>query len=725
MRSTSVVIILFACCVLSAQTVSAGPAKVDVGATFVDALNRRDLPATMALIDTRELTKRIGSGAFDQALIPRFVETYFRIRETQFQTARLLRTTTRAGQTLAVVRLDAKAPGYDYLEVIFEPRPSGGYEAVDWYIFDRGELFSDFVSLNAKLAIGDPEILHALFGDMQFDDDLKGRIGCFATFLSAGQRKDALQAMGQLPIPIAQSRYVLLRGAELAGGVDQAAYQRIENTLISKYGNDPNVAFTLLGYYLAEKQTDALLRATLMVEQRVGPDVTMDIIRSEGLLHAGAYDAALWYAQEAVRVEPDSQFAWNRLASSYVQSKDYSRAVAIYRVIQGRFGTKFDRHGFEGDVRFADFVKSGPFDQWLPREGRSEGARNVVPASSPESAAASLVNAFKECDEHALGSLIDTGALAVRTAKLTHTALIQPLYQSSKDSLIRSLLLPSCGPEHATVKLVRSTARAGEKLALLRIVWPNLGFDYLEFVLEPDLTGQYRVVDWYQLSRGEMHSGYTVEMQRVLDAPDDTGTSHSELLDQLGRVETLHQEGHYADELGALSDLPGAVAGSRPFLLWRSQAALLANRKGEYERVLDIIAAQYGADPSLTISMIDYYLKENQFDKALERINAIEQRVGSDAFTDLLKAGVKSRSGAHDQAIALILHAVEIEPGLSPAWAALAREYVESKNYSRAVVTYQALEFRFGMRYTREGFFRDPDFAEFTQSQEFQRWLPQ
>lgn len=127
-----------------------------------------------------------------------------------------------------------------------------------------------------------------------------------------------------------------------------------------------------------------------------------------------------------MRVEPDAEYAWNMLAVRYVMLKDYSRAIWVYRSVQTRFGRKFDRGSFESNSQMADFVQSEAFEQWLPRGQAARGADTAPPNSTPQSLGASLTKAIKACDEHALGALIDTGALAIRVAKPTHEPPARP-----------------------------------------------------------------------------------------------------------------------------------------------------------------------------------------------------------------------------------------------------------------------------------------------------------
>lgn len=122
---------LLACGALAGRPVSAEEDKAKVAVSFVNAWNQHDVPSLLALTDARELAHRIGLPSVDEAGARKLVEQEFRYRETLQETARLTRTTSGANQVLAMVRIDGKAPGDDYLELVLEPRAPGGYRVVD------------------------------------------------------------------------------------------------------------------------------------------------------------------------------------------------------------------------------------------------------------------------------------------------------------------------------------------------------------------------------------------------------------------------------------------------------------------------------------------------------------------------------------------------------------------------------------------------------------------
>ena len=741
MRLTPIVSSIIVCCTLILMPPSVAQPTETIGASLVDTLNGHDAQAVVASFDTQQLTRRIGVASLDETKVRQLVAATFQNLLGQGQSIKLLQTRARGNQTLVLTRLDSQDPGLDYLEFLCEPRSSGGYQVIDWYSLRFGDLFGAMIATPYKLQAGDPETLRALFGTTPIDTDTKAKLALWGAQINAGEDKEARATLEQLPTAIVESRYLLLQALRLASkDNDRTAAGLVAGRLAEKYSTDPAVALRLLNYYIAQRQTEALFRAAAILEQRVGPDIVSNLARAEALWNGQARDQSMWYTQQAVRVEPDSRLAWARLAARYARLEDYATAVSVYRSMETKFGMKFDRAYFEsGDKCWeggeegnncVDFLRSDAFNQWLPLDAPAAG-KHAEPAQppppTPASVANSLVQAINDCSTDTVYNLVDTGDLAVRIEKLAHTPYI--ITRQSKYIVVGNILLAKCesklGP--VAVKLMRVGDLDGEKRALVRYYWTQSGgSDYVEFVLEPDLLGRIHVVDWYTLTLGQTESEFLSEIQRLVQLSGPTSTPAGEAyLAALGRIVQFQKEGHYAEAIGAMSDVPTEVATSRSILLWRARLAVLGKNQSQYEWTLSALADKYGTDPSLMFKMMEYYEQHQQYDKALDRLAAMEQRVGADGVTNLMKEKIERESGAYAQALTFASRAMELEPELPLVWYAVARDNVGLKNYAQAVAGFQRMQTRFGSHYTRDQFTQDPEMAAFVQSAEFRKWLPQ
>lgn len=360
-----------------------------------------------------------------------------------------------------------------------------------------------------------------------------------------------------------------------------------------------------------------------------------------------------------------------------------------------------------------------------------------LPARAPAVIGGELIQAFNHRDEPALTDLIDMNAFGLRAAKSMYddpgqqAAFARGLAHAGAHNILQSYF-KSLDATQGTMKLLREVERDRQRLVLTRIDLKTKGFDWLEFVIEPDNAGRPRVVDWFQLSRGELLSVTVGALGRLLFDPNPdlihtllgVPKVDAEVVEQMKQIGALQRAGDYSGELVALSKLPQPIAESRRLLMVRAATASIAGQDAVYRSTLDVVAQRYGNDPAAAFMLLDHYILENQTANALHSIAVIEQRVGADGATSLLKANVYLLSGAFAPGIACAQESIRLEPQLSSGYFSLARGYVGLQDYPQAISVYRTLSSQFGYRFERRGFAAEPKYAAFVQSDAFAKWLP-
>jgi hypothetical protein len=366
-------------------------------------------------------------------------------------------------------------------------------------------------------------------------------------------------------------------------------------------------------------------------------------------------------------------------------------------------------------------------------------AANAEPAAeTPAVVGKELTQAFNQRNEAVLGSLIDMNALGARVAtsmyddETRRSAFARGFARAGPHNILQSYF-KTLDSTHGFVKLMKVAQRDGMPIVLTRVDLAAKGFDYLEFVLQKDGTGAYRIIDWFQLSRGETASVSIGAVARLLLDPD-TDLIHrlfgvqqvdEKVLTQMRQIGALQRAGDFAGALAVIQQLPEPIASSRRILSTRAGLASLAGKNEAYKSALGAIAQHYASDPGAAFMLLDYYFFENQMDKALQAIAVIERRVGVDGMTNLLKANASLQRKDFDAGVAFAEQAIRLEPELAQSYVALGRGYVGEQKYPEAVSTYRLLMTRFGVKLTRETFLKDPTSAGFVQSDAFRKWLPQ
>lgn len=364
-------------------------------------------------------------------------------------------------------------------------------------------------------------------------------------------------------------------------------------------------------------------------------------------------------------------------------------------------------------------------------------AAGAVGDTAPEAVAASLVQALNQRNENAAVEFLDMGALGERIGKAMTSnpadqkEMAHALNESNAHKLIQSYFR-ILDTRHGTVRLMKTTEHNGQVLALVRFDLGGNGFDYLEFILQPDSAGHYRAVDWYQLSRGELMSVNLGALVKLMADPDPDlvhrllGTTRYDpnQVAKLKQIGTLQRNGDYAGALAIANQLPPEIADSRIVLTLRVTLASLAGNKNEYHRILGVLAHKYSDDPAVAFVLIDYYFDQHQMDKAMQCVVTIERRVGSDGVTNLLKANISMTNGAYAQGLAFAQQATQLEPDLKDAYYSLAMNYVGLKQYPQAIAVYKSMATRFKLKFDRQHFEQEPRLAGLVKSADFQKWLP-
>jgi len=349
-----------------------------------------------------------------------------------------------------------------------------------------------------------------------------------------------------------------------------------------------------------------------------------------------------------------------------------------------------------------------------------------------------MANALNKGDAQAAAHFVNARALAKRVAEesmYTGAEQQRALVNGYDSRFVQQIFESYCATlqrSHGSAKFMRVVMHAGQPRVLVRLDGGSEGLDYLEFLVDQDDSGEYRAIDWYQLTRGRLASQSLGAMVRLTNDPDQSllhrlfaMSFNAETVEKLRQVGALEGQGKYAESVALMNQLPPELADSLEVLRLRVADASHAKDDAEYYRALGILARKYGDDPSVAVLLMDYYVKEKQVDKVQTGLTIIENRVGSDGLTNTLRSNFCQQTGAYDQGVAYARKAVELEPDLRRAWVALASGYLLQKNYPQVVATYRTLQTRFGLIFTRKQFESNPRFGPLVQSDAFKKWLPQ
>ncbi len=365
-------------------------------------------------------------------------------------------------------------------------------------------------------------------------------------------------------------------------------------------------------------------------------------------------------------------------------------------------------------------------------------AETVTPVHEREAAAerfgGQFAQALNERNREVAAGLIDFHGLAERAAEYqgltgrSRTDFIGGVEKAGVASIIANFF-GALDTSEGTVKFMRVTRQSPPR-SLVRFDLKDRGFSYCEFVLAKDATGRTRAVDWYQIATGDLMSvtlGGIGQLfgedpgliERLLGARPDTTS-----LVKLRRIGELQRAGKYAEALDVYKQLPGPIANSRIMLTARASAAALAQRTDEYHAALEKLAQHYSSDPGTAFMLMDHYFKQQDMPKLLKAIDAVEQRVGADGITSIIRSNAYYQAKDVANALRYAEESIRLEPDRMEPYDVRATYLVELGRFAEAVTAYREIETRFDITFSRQIFVEDPSFEKFAASPAFRAWLP-
>ena len=279
----------------------------------------------------------------------------------------------------------------------------------------------------------------------------------------------------------------------------------------------------------------------------------------------------------------------------------------------------------------------------------------------------------------------------------------------------------------------RDYVKRGDQIrALVRFDLEDQGFDYLEFVFGDGEQG-VQIVDWFPLSSGQLMSVSIGAVSKLLSDPNPglfakllgINKVDRESVEKVREVTKNLRANDFPAAYKAFEQLPDRIKNKRVFITVGINIVVNLNDETLYRDMLNRLARYHADDPSAAFLLLDYYFYQNEFDKALNSVSAIEKRVGEDGMTLLVKANMYLMKDDYNKAITIATKAIELEPELDDPYFSLAQGYVGIKAYKKAVEIYETLREQFGYIFTIEDFEQDANMAEFRKSKVFLDWIKQ
>jgi thioredoxin-like negative regulator of GroEL len=364
-------------------------------------------------------------------------------------------------------------------------------------------------------------------------------------------------------------------------------------------------------------------------------------------------------------------------------------------------------------------------------------AKPAAAQPSLEEIGSEIATVLNERDQQAFVRMLDLERLAYRIAAT--------MYDSEKerqdyvrgfssggnaDKLTRVLFAQLKNQEQVSAKFMRVVERHRDRRLLVRIDLGDMGFDYAEYVVERDALGVSKIVDWYTLSGGELISTSVGALSRLVLDPAPAflktlfglQTIDQETVRRMRHISDLRVKGQFKEAYSEMDKLPPEIAGSRIILTQRVALASASGDEAMYRAALEQLAQRYADQPEAAFMLIDHHMYKQDYERCLKAIGNMEERVGVDGLTHMLRANINVLANRLDDAARSAREGVRAEPDFAGVRFTLVDILIAQEHFDEAVTEFRTLESDFGYEFSREALHAQPTYAKFVVSPAFKQW---
>ena len=276
-----------------------------------------------------------------------------------------------------------------------------------------------------------------------------------------------------------------------------------------------------------------------------------------------------------------------------------------------------------------------------------------------------------------------------------------------------------------SARYLRKGTRGDKPFALVRLDLGDQGTEYVEYLLTP--AG--KIEDWYAHSMATLFStSAALGLATVLKTDSILfGVFGSRLTTDadIKPFTTLRTQLQAQDFAAAYKTLDTFPEGFRKTRQWALMRVTYAGRINEnaHRDALRYLAQHHGGDADLQFMLIDHYVFESQFDRALAATAGLERAIGGeDAATANLRGSIQIGAKRFADAEKSCRKAITLEADYQAAYWCVVTVGLSTKNGKIAVDGLKSYEKAFGMQFDLARLAELEQYREISRTAEYQAW---
>lgn len=313
-------------------------------------------------------------------------------------------------------------------------------------------------------------------------------------------------------------------------------------------------------------------------------------------------------------------------------------------------------------------------------------------------------------DGRMLDSAFDAKSWANRVSYGLENPALKPMVDSVAGMVRLGNIMVTMRAACADLSLINVDWGGGQPRAIYRAITQNNGFNHIELVLGEDRGGNPTVLDFF--SHYDIDP-FSVRVRRILswrvsivDAMFGRGAMG--LGQALDSISGLWKDGRYRDLLAFGESLPEPLKSDRYLVPMRLASAQHVS-DSVWMNALEDVHERFAGNRSMSILMLDYFLKKKQYDSAMIALNGLDNDIGGDPYLSVLRAGIKITTGDYDKARMYAYRAISKDSSMTGAYIVLLEVAIFERRFIEATQITGQIHERFGVLMTPDMLRADAD----------------
>ncbi|HEX6265436.1 MAG TPA: hypothetical protein VFZ81_00905 [Burkholderiales bacterium] len=359
------------------------------------------------------------------------------------------------------------------------------------------------------------------------------------------------------------------------------------------------------------------------------------------------------------------------------------------------------------------------------------GALAQAPATQKDAAALgrSLAAAFNERSVDAFIKVVDADSFSrIVLTDLGLGAADQEALRKRLPLSVRKnaeMSMRAIAQNEGTARYLRTGVEGGKPYAVVRLDMGDQGVDYIKYYA----SSPRAVDDWYIFTAASLFSSAVRFNLATIFKSESVlfrlfGVPSVSPRDARAFIEVRESlaKNDYAGAFKALEKFPRDYRKSRQWAIMRVTYGAHAGEEN-YRRALRHLAAAYGGDADLQLTLIDHYFYEKQFDRALDAVAALERAVGGeDASTNGLRGNLLTALERSGEAEAACRRGIALEPDFKPSYWCLISLATGRNDGKLAVGALMAYEKAFDVHFDPAELAQQEGYEDISKTREFVAW---